>query len=219
MNAVRFDETGAETGRVDLAPALFGAEPNMDVLHQAVVTYLANQRQGTAAAKTRADVSGTNRKPFKQKKTGQARRGDMKTNVQRGGGVYGGPIPRDYRQKMPKKIKQLALRSALSIRAREEAVSAVVDLSLESGKTRDVNSLLKSAGMQDKRVLFVADKPSATLQRASRNIEKLWLTSVGSLSTYAVMWAERVVFTESALARLSEVSLGVARSNEAGGAQ
>ena len=224
MNAVRFDEAGAEAGRVDLPATLFGAEPNLDVVHKAVVTYLANQRQGTAKTKTRSEVAGTNKKPFKQKKTGQARRGDMKTNVQRGGGVYGGPIPRDFRRKLPKKMRQLALRSALSIRAKEDAVSTIADISLESGKTRDVAALLKNVGLQDKRVLFVADKSPATLQRASRNIEKFWLTSVGSLSTYAVMWAERVVFTESALARLNEAglnegSLAGAGVNEAGGAQ
>jgi len=148
----------------------------------------------------------------------------MKTNVQRGGGVYGGPVPRDFRQKLPRKMRQLALRSALSIRAKEDAVLTIADISLESGKTRDVAALLKSAGLQDKRVLFIADKSPATLQRASRNIEKFWLTSVGSLSTYAVMWAERVVFTESALARLNEAglsegSLAGASVNEAGGAQ
>jgi len=209
MNAVRFDEMGAESGSVELAANLFGTEPNMELLHQAVVAYLANQRQGTAAAKTRAQVSGSNKKPFKQKKTGQARRGDMKTNVQRGGGVYGGPLPRDYRQKMTKKMRQVALRSALSIRAKEEAVSTIADVTLDTGKTRDVAALLKSAGMQDKRVLFISDRPAATLQRASRNIQKLWLMSVGSMNIYAIMWAERVVFTDSAFARL----------NEAGGAQ
>ena len=122
MQAIHYDTDGAESGVVELSEAVFDVEPSTAVIHQAVVARLANRRQGTAAAKGRGDVIGTTAKPFRQKKTGNARRGDLKSNIQRGGGVSGGPQPRDYTQKMPKKQRRKALLSALSIRADRKSV-------------------------------------------------------------------------------------------------
>jgi large subunit ribosomal protein L4 len=203
MKAVYYDATGAEKGQIDLRPDVFGVVPNPTVIHQAVVAHLANKRQGTAATKGRSFVHGTNKKPFRQKKTGNARRGDLKTNVQRGGGVSGGPSPRDYTQKMPKKQRRLAMMSALSIRASESAVLAIEDLSLESGKTKEVATILKSLGLGESRVVLVTHNPSESLIRASRNLPKVHLVPVTALHPYEIMWAQRVVFTDSALAQIA----------------
>jgi len=203
MKAIHYDASGAERGEIDLNPAVFGVRPSPVVIHQAVVAHLANLRQGTASTLGRNEVHGTNRKPFRQKKTGNARRGDLKTNIQRGGGVWGGPKPRDYRQAMPKKQRRLALASALSVRANESAIMAVDDVQLESGKTRDMADLLRKLGLHDRRVLFVTYRATETLVRASRNLQKLHVISAESLHPYEIMWAERLLFTESALAHLT----------------
>jgi len=203
MEAIHYDNNGAESGAVELTADIFEVDPSAAVIHQAVVARLANKRQGTAAAKGRGEVHGTNAKPFRQKKTGNARRGDLKSNLQRGGGVSGGPIPRSYRQKLPKKQRRRALLSALSIRASENAVSGMADPDIASGKTRDMAELLAKMGMDDRRVVLVAHKPAKTLVRASRNIPRLKLVPVGGLHPFEVMWAERVVFTDSALSQLA----------------
>jgi large subunit ribosomal protein L4 len=203
MMATHFDQTGAESGTTELSLDTFGIEPREAVIHQAVVAHLANRRQGTASAKGRSDVHGTNKKPFRQKKTGQARQGDRKTVLQRGGGVYGGPIPRSYRQRMPKKQRRLALHSSLSIRADENAISVVEDVAVESGKTRDMVTLLRNMGLEGKRILFVTNNATDTLIRAGRNIPKLRMVPSNSLHTYDVMWAQNLVFTESALKALT----------------
>jgi len=203
MNVPRYDTSGAEAGSVELSDVLFGVEPNETVIHQAVVAHLANRRQGTASTKGRSEVSGTNRKPFRQKKTGQARRGDLKTNLLRGGGIWGGPNPRSYRQKLSKKQRRLALRSALSIRARESAVVAIADIPLESGKTREVAELIRKVGLEGKRVLIVTSNPTETLLRASRNLPNVSLVPANSLHPYEVMCAEHLLFTDSAVAQLN----------------
>lgn len=203
MNVARYDVSGAAAGSTELSEALFAIEPNETVLHRAVTAHLANQRQGTASTKGRSEVTGSNRKPFRQKKTGQARRGDLKTNILRGGGIWGGPKPRSYRQRLPKKQRQLALWSALSIRARESAVVAIADLPLESGKTRDVADLIKKVGFEGKRVLVVTHNPTETFLRASRNLPKVRLVPVSGMHPYEIMWADRLVFTDSALKHLN----------------
>jgi large subunit ribosomal protein L4 len=203
METKHYDASGAAVGTVELNPAMFGVEPNTSVIHQAVVGRLANERQGTASTKGRSDVNGTNRKPFRQKKTGNARRGDMKTNVLRGGGVYGGPKPRSYRKRLPKKMRRAALASALSIRANEQAVTVIADPAIESGKTRDMAGLLKALELDGKRVLMVNNKPSETMLRAAQNIPALVTVSVENLHPYEIMWAEHVLFTDSALSALT----------------
>ncbi len=203
MTTKHYDVNGAEAGTVELGPQIFAVEPSTPVIHQAVVARLANERQGTASTKGRSDVHGTNRKPFRQKKTGNARRGDYKTNLLRGGGVYGGPKPRDYRQKLPRKMRRAALYGALSIRASEDAVSVIEDVALESGKTRDMVALLKTLGLEDKRVLLVTDDAPQTLVRAAQNIPWLVTMAASHLHPYEIMWAEHLLFTDSALAALT----------------
>lgn len=203
METKHYDVSGAAVGTVELNPALFGVEPNTSVIHQAVVGRLANERQGTASAKGRSDVKGTNRKPFRQKKTGNARRGDLKTNLLRGGGAYGGPQPRSYRQRLPKKMRRAALAGALSIRANEQAVTVITDPTIESGKTRDMAALLKALELEGKRVLMVNRKPSESMLRAAQNIPVLVTVSVENLHPYEIMWAEHVLFTDSALSALT----------------
>lgn len=203
METKHYDASGAVVGTVELNPALFGVEPNTVVIHQAVVGRLANERQGTASTKGRSEIRGTTKKPFRQKKTGNARRGDMKTHLLRGGGVYGGPKPRSYRKHLPKKMRRLALVSALSIRAGEQAITVIADPPLESGKTRDMVALLKALELDEKRVLMVNRGPSETLLRAARNIPTLVTVSVENLHPYEIMWAEHLLFTDSALGALT----------------
>ena len=217
MTVTHFDQTGAEKGTAELDPTIFGIEPHQALLHQAVVTHLANKRQGTAAAKGRSDVAGSNRKPYRQKKTGNARMGDRKSPIQRGGGVYGGPIPRSYRKKFNRKERRLALRSALSLRAAEEAVITIEDPVVESGKTRDMAQLLEGLELTGTRVLLVTFDPSETLLRASRNIPKLRLSRVDSLHPYDVLWAERIVICDSAMDKFPSTAAGDAEGAEAEG--
>ncbi|HDS74327.1 MAG TPA: 50S ribosomal protein L4, partial [Firmicutes bacterium] len=128
---------------------------------------------------------------------------DMKTNLLRGGGVYGGPKPRSYRKHLPKKMRRAALVSALSIRASEQAVIVIADPAIESGKTRDMAALLKALEIDGKRVLMVNNKPSESMLRAARNIPALVTVSVENLHPYEIMWAEHLLFTDSALSALT----------------
>ncbi len=203
MTVTHFDQNGAEQGTAELNPTVFGVTPHEALLHRAVVAHLANRRQGTAAAKNRSDVVGTTSKPYRQKKTGNARLGDRKSPQQRGGGVYGGPIPRSYRKKMNRKERRLALKSALSLRASEDAVVAIEDPVLESGKTRDMVQLMEQLELEGTRVLLVTHDAAETLLRAARNIPKLKLVRADALHPYQVLWAERVVVCDSALEALS----------------
>ena len=203
MEMKQYDENGSEAGMVTLSAELFGVDPSLSLIHQAVVTRLANRRQGTASVKGRSDVHGTNRKPFRQKKTGNARRGDLKTNLQRGGGVAFGPEPRSYRQKFPKKMRRAALASALSIRAKEDAVNIINDVTIESGKTRDAVAFMKALGFEDRRVLLVTHGAPESLLRAARNIPNLVVMAASNLHPYEIMWSERVVITDSALSALT----------------
>lgn len=217
MMATHYDTTGADKGSIELSADVFGVEPHETVLHRAIVAHLANCRQGTAAAKGRSDVHGTNRKPFRQKKTGNARRGDLKTPLQRGGGVYGGPIPRSYRQNLPKKQRRLALVSSLAIRAREESVLVIDDVALESGKTKDMAQLLTSLSLGGKRVVMVTHEPTETLIRAARNLPRLRLIPAATLHPYDVMWSENLLFTASALEAVNARISGA--GEEAGGSE
>lgn len=203
MTTKHYDATGAEAGTVELSPEFFAAEPSPSIIHQAVVARLANKRQGTASTKGRSDVHGTNRKPYRQKKTGNARRGDLKTNILRGGGIWGGPKPRSYRQKLTKKMRRAALTSALSIRASENAISVIQDVTIESGKTRDVAALLQSLELDGRRVVFVTQNAPESLLRAARNLPKLVLVRAQQLHPYEIMWAQHILFTDSALAALT----------------
>ncbi|MBN2566412.1 MAG: 50S ribosomal protein L4 [Candidatus Eisenbacteria bacterium] len=196
---------GDKKGEVTLPAALFGIEPNEHVMYEAVRTYLANQRTGTACTKTRSDVSGGGRKPWRQKGTGRARIGSSRVAHWRGGGLAFGPKPRDLSMRLPKKIKRLALKSALSSKAAADEVKVVEDLKLSKVSTKEVASMLKALSVAGTKVLLVVGAADEMLLLSARNIEGLVVSRARELTTYHVLQAETVVMTEGALGALEEV--------------
>ena len=194
------DPAGAETGTVELDDATFGIEPNVSVLHQVVTAQLAAARAGTQSTKTRAEVRGGGAKPWRQKGTGRARQGSIRSPQWRGGGVALGPKPRSYRQRTPKKMVQLALRSALSDRAAEGKVAVVSRWDFAAPKTREARLALSALGV-DGRVLVVLGPEEAVAAKSFRNLPEVHVLSVGELNAYDVLCSDWVVFTEATLPR------------------
>lgn len=191
---------GETTGSVTLPGELFDADANVSLMHQVVVAQLAAARQGTHSTKTRAQVSGTGAKPYRQKGTGRARQGSLRSPQFSGGGIAHGPVPRDYTKKTPKKMKAAALRGALSDRAREgrvHVVSAFVDG--DAPKTKSAMATL-AAITSAKKVLVVLDHDDVLNWVSLRNLPQVHLIEAGQLNTYDVLVADEVVFTETALA-------------------
>ncbi|WP_171057949.1 50S ribosomal protein L4 [Modestobacter altitudinis] len=192
---------GGETaGSVTLPGALFDANANVSLMHQVVVAQLAAARQGTHSTKTRAQVSGTGAKPYRQKGTGRARQGSLRSPQFSGGGVSHGPVPRNYDQKTPKKMKAAALRGALSDRAREDRVHVVS--AFVEGDAPSTKAAIKvlDAITAAKRVLVVLDRDDVLNWVSLRNVPRVHLIEAGQLNTYDVLVADEVVFTETALA-------------------
>jgi len=200
-----FGQNGTEKGKHDLPKGLFDCEVNEPVIHQSVVRYLANQRQGSTATKGRSDVRGGGRKPFRQKGTGRARQGTNRSPLHRGGGVVFGPHVRDYTQAMPKKMRRLALRSSLSARARDEAVYVVEELEFSEPKTQQFADMLRGMDVYRDKTLVVLDKADQTVIKSARNIEGVRVRLANSLTSYDVMWAKKIIVTRSALAVMEEV--------------
>ena len=192
------DLSGSTTGTVELANAVFGIEPNVAVLHQVVTAQLAAARAGTHNTRTRAEVRGGGSKPWRQKGTGRARQGSTRSPHWAGGGVAAGPKPRSYRQRTPKKMVQLALRSALSDRARQERVAVVESWAFEEPKTKLARRLLEGAGWSGK-VLVVVGRHDDAAYRSFRNLPEVSLVFAGELNAYDVMCSEWVVFSRETL--------------------
>jgi large subunit ribosomal protein L4 len=169
------------------------------VLHQAVKVFLNNQRQGTAKTKTRSFVSGGNQKPWKQKGTGRARQGSTRAPHWRGGGIVFGPIPRDYRTDIPRKVKQLARKSALNARAREGALHVVERLAFRGPKTAQLAGLLRSLGLDGRKVLLLTAGANEAVYLSGRNLPTVDVLPYVEASAYDVLWAEAVVVEEGAL--------------------
>ena len=191
---VRNPSSGRKTGSVDLDPELFGIEPNVAVMHQAVTAQLAARRRGTQSTKTKAEVKGGGGKPWRQKGTGRARHGSIRNPQWRGGGVALGPKPRSYRQRTPKKMVRLALRSALSDRARNEKVIVVDRWRFESPRTKDAIAALDALKAEG-RVLLVVERNESEVWKSFRNLTKVHLISPGELNAYDVLVSDVVVFT------------------------
>ena len=189
---------GGTAGSGERDEALFGIEPNLPVLHQVVTAQLAAARSGTQSTKTRAEVRGGGKKPWRQKGTGRARQGSTRSPQWVGGGVALGPKPRDYRQKTPKKMVQLALRSALSDRARAGRVAVVDTWSFAAPKTRDAKAALASLGVEG-RVLIVLDRDDDVAYRSFRNLPDVQLILRGELNAYDILCNDWVVFTRATL--------------------
>ena len=206
---------GETTGSVTLPGDLFDANANVSLMHQVVVAQLAAARQGTHSTKTRAQVSGTGAKPYRQKGTGRARQGSLRAPQFAGGGVAHGPQPRNYDQKTPKKMKAAALRGALSDRAREDRVHVVsAFVAGDTPSTKAAVAVLNGITAAAKRVLVVLDRDDVLNWVSLRNEQRVHLIEAGQLNTYDVLVADEVVFTETALA---EYVAGPARGRRATG--
>ena len=200
MEVAVLDIKGKETGRkVSLSDAVFGIEPNEHAVYLDVKQYLANQRQGTHKAKERAEITGSTRKLKKQKGTGTARAGSIKSPVFRGGGRIFGPRPRNYGFKLNKALKRLARKSALSIKANDNAITVVEDFSFDTPKTKNFIEVLKAIGIQEKKSLIVLGESNKSVYLSSRNLKGSEVVSVSELSTYKILNAKSVVFMEGSL--------------------
>ncbi len=200
MKVAVLDKNGKDTGRkVELSKEVYGIEPNNHALYLDVKQYLANQRQGTHKAKERAEITGSTRKIKKQKGTGTARAGSIKSGVFRGGGRMFGPRPRNYSFKLNKNLKRLARRSALSIKANEKAILVIEDLNFDTPKTQEFTAVIKSLGLDAKKSLFVLGESNNNLYLSSRNLKKTEVITNDHLSTYKIMNANSLVLFESSL--------------------
>jgi large subunit ribosomal protein L4 len=198
-----FDRDGKETGQVQLPAAIFQAPVNAAVLHQAVLRQQANDRQGTHETKTRGDVSGGGKKPWKQKGTGRARQGSTRAPQWRHGGTVFGPHPRSYEQKMPRKQRRAALRAALSAKHQDGAVRVLEELTLEQPKTRVIADLLEQLGA-GARTLLVIREHDLNLEKSTRNIASVKTILATNLNPSDVLTADTLVFTRSALSDVAE---------------
>lgn len=198
LNAPLYDASGARIGEVSLDADVFGIEPNTAVMHQVVTAQLAGARRGTHNTKTRAERRGGGRKPWRQKGLGRARQGSIRAPQWKGGGIAHGPKPRDYAQRTPKKMKRLALHSALSARAGESAVKVVDRFDWDGPKTRQATALLAGMDVTGK-VLVVVDKGDEAAIKSFRNLPEVIIANPGHVTTYDVLWASTVVFTTETL--------------------
>ena len=202
--AVLYNMQGKKVGDVELSAALFGAEVNKAVLHETVVNYLANQRQGTQSTKTRTEVSGGGAKPFRQKGTGRARQGSTRAPQWIKGGVALGPKPRDYSYSINKKVKKLAMVSALSAKAADECVMVIDNLTMDEIKTKTVAEMLKAMGVESK-ALIVTNEMEKNVYLSARNIEGVKASYVGMLNVYDVLNYDKFIVAKDAIAKLEEV--------------
>lgn len=201
---ILYDRTGAQIGNVELSESLFGAPINAAVLHQVVLAQLAGRHLGTHDTKTRGEVRGGGRKPYRQKGTGRARQGHRTAPHFRGGGVVFGPHPRSYAQRLPRKMKQLALRGALTSKLGDAALRVIDAFGLEAIKTKDFAGILTAVGAAG-RVLVVAPGSDERLHLSSRNLPTVTVIRADSLNVVDLLNADVVVIEQPALARMQEV--------------
>jgi large subunit ribosomal protein L4 len=199
-----YDRTGKDVGSVELADALFAAPVNAAVLHQVVTAQLAGRRTGTADTKTRGEVRGGGKKPYRQKGTGRARQGTRTAPHYRGGGAVFGPHPRSYEQRLPRKMKRLALRGALTAKLGDEAIKVIDTFALEAIKTRDLAGVLGALEARG-RVLVVAPDRDEKLELSARNLPTVEVILADSLNVVDLLKADLVLIVQPALARMEEV--------------
>lgn len=197
---------GKETGRkVELNDAIFGIQPNEHAIYLDVKQYLANQRQGTHKSKERSEISGSTRKLIRQKGGGGARRGDINSPVMVGGGRVFGPKPRDYEFKLNKKLKRLARKSALSLKASSKAITVVEDFTLETPKTKEFLEIAKNLNVNNVKFLLVMSETNENVLLSARNLQNVEIMRASDLATYDVMKAKHVVFVESSVEGLNKM--------------
>lgn len=199
-----YNKEGATVGEITLSDAVFGAEVNSGLLHEVVQMYLANQRQGTSDTKTRAEVSGGGKKPWRQKGTGRARQGSIRSPQWRHGGIVFGPHPRKFGWTMPKKARRTALRQALSSKLANGELIVLDSFELEAPKTREVATLLKNLGATNKAYL-VTGTEDINVYKSARNIPGVRANAARNLNVYEVLSAGKLVLTKDAVAKVEEV--------------
>ena len=194
---------GKELRTINLDDKVFGLPVNEDVIYYAITNELANKRVGTACTKTRAEVHGSNAKPYKQKGTGHARRGDKKSPINVGGGTIFGPKPRDFSYSIPKKAKRYAMKSILSLQAQADRLTVVEDFTIESGKTKDLIKVLSNFAKNERTVVILKDDDKK-IKQAGRNIPNLHFLSYNRLRAHDLFYGRKVIVLESAAKNLSE---------------
>jgi large subunit ribosomal protein L4 len=200
------NKAGQETGRtVTLNEQIFGIEPNDHAIYLDVKQILANKRQGTHSSKERSDVAGSTRKLKKQKGTGGARAGSIKSPIFVGGGRIFGPRPRNYDFKLNKKVKELARKSALTYKAQEDAILVIEDFTLESPKTREMVQISNNLKINDKKSLFVLPEENKNIYLSSRNLQGVSIVIASELNTYQILNAKKVVVLESSVSKIEEL--------------
>lgn len=206
MEVSVLNNKGKETGRkVKLSPTVFGIDPNDHAIYLDVKQHLANKRQGNHKSKERAEIVGSTRKIKKQKGTGTARAGSIKNPIFRGGGRIFGPTPRDYSQKVNKKVKRLARKSALSIKAKEKSIMVVEDFQMEAPKTAAYSDVLNALGISGKKSLVVLGEPNNNVYLSSRNLAHSKVITNSELNTYQISNATTLVLFESAVAEIENI--------------
>ena len=200
-----YDMAGTKTGEIELSDAVFGIEPNESVLHDAVKNYLANQRQGTQSALTKGEVSFTTRKPWRQKGTGRARAGYYGSPVWTHGGVAFAPKPRDYSYRLNKKVKRLALKSALSAKAAADEIIVIDDMKMDEIKTKNFALLLDKIGAGEGKTLVITAGSDVNVIKSARNIAGVQTANADVLNPYIVLNNSRLVIAKDAVAKIEEV--------------
>ena len=198
-----YSTSGKELRTITLDDKVFGLPVNDDVIYYAITNELANKRVGTACTKTRAEVHGSNNKPYKQKGTGNARRGDKKSPIMVGGGITFGPKPRDFSYAIPKKEKRLAMKTILSAHAQGDRLTVVEDFTIDSGKTKDLVTILNNFAKNERTVLILKDDDEK-IKQAGRNIPNLTFLSYNRLNAHDLYYGRKVIVLESAIANLSK---------------
>lgn len=199
-----YDMTGKQTGTMELSDAIFGIEPNTAVMHDAVVNYLANQRQGTQSTLTRSEVRGGGRKPWRQKGTGHARQGSIRAPQWTHGGIALGPKPRDYRYVLNKKVRRLALKSALSAKVAADEMKVLEAITLDEIKTKTMAAAFKALET-GKKVLLVLPENNETIIKSVRNIAGAKVAQVNTLNTYDILNSDTFIVVKDAVAQIEEV--------------
>lgn len=199
-----YNMQGQQVGEIDLDDAVFGGEVNEAVLHEAVVMQLAGRRRGTASTLTRSEVRGSGRKPWRQKGTGRARAGSVRSPLWRGGGITFGPKPRDYSYRLPQKVRRLALRSALASKVSEGNIIVLDELRLEAPKTKSMVDILNALSARNKALIVTAGE-NKNVQLSARNIPGISFLTSTRLNVYDLLAHEKLVITRDAVARIQEV--------------
>jgi large subunit ribosomal protein L4 len=199
-----FNQTGSQVGEVELNDSVFGIEPNNHVMFEAVVMQRASMRQGTHKTKIRSEVAGGGRKPWRQKGTGRARQGSIRSPQWRGGGTVFGPVPRSYSYKLPKKVRRLAIKSALSTKVAAESVMVLESLAFEAPKTKEFTQVLKGLSV-DTKALFVTAEVDENVALSARNIPGITVVSAEGINVLDVLNHDKLIMTKAAVEKVEEV--------------